>query len=139
MTVGVAIGTGVLVDADHSLDYFNWYARRDFRFLFLPLHGWELSLVLVAVTVVWYHPLLVAAAFGHVAHLVADQLANRFHPMGYSITYRAIRRFDRDHLTGDPPPGEFSEVLEGNVPLWGHFTDVLMKSASLLDWASRKR
>ena len=137
MALGVAIGTGVLVDADHSLDYFNWYARKDIRFLFLPFHAWELSLALVALFVVWYHPLLLAAALGHVAHLVADQLANRLHPMAYLMTYRAIHRFDRDHLIGDSSPAAFSEVLEGNIPLWGHFRDGLRKSASLLERAIR--
>ena len=54
---------------------------------------------------------MLAEALGHVGHLVAGQLGNRLYPLAYSIGYRAIRRFDRDHLTGDPPPTTFSELL----------------------------
>ena len=120
----------MLIDADHALDYYNWYVRRDARFLFLPLHAWELSIVLLGLLAVWYHPLLLAVALGHLGHLVADQLGNRLYPLAYSIGYRALRRFDRDHLTGDPPPTTFSEVLEVHVPLWVRVRPGLVWAAS---------
>ena len=125
-----AVGAGVLIDADHVLDYYNWYVRRDERFLFVPLHAWELSVVLLALLAAWYHPLLLAAALGHVGHLVADQVGNRLYPLAYSIGYRALRRFDRNHLGGEPPPTTFSEVLEANVPLWVRFGPGFVRAAS---------
>ena len=125
-----AVGAGVLIDADHVLDYYNWYVRKDVRFLFLPLHAWELSVVLLALLAVWYHPLLLAAALGHVGHLVADQVGNRLYPLAYSIGYRALRRFDRDHLMGRSSPPTFSVVLEVHVPLWVRFRPGLVRAAS---------
>ena len=137
-----AVGAGVLIDADHALDYYNWYVRRDVRFWFVPLHAWELSVVLLALLAVWYHslllallavwyhPLLLAAALGHVGHLVADQVGNRLYPLAYSIGYRALRRFDRDHLMGRSSPPTFSVVLEVHVPLWVRFRPGLVRAAS---------
>ena len=53
LALPAAVGAGVLIDADHALDYYNWYVRRDTRFLFLPLHALELSVVLLALLAVW--------------------------------------------------------------------------------------
>ena len=119
MAVPVAIGTGVLNDSDHLIDYYLWFKRRDVRRLYLVLHTWELSAVGAIVALAfWSHPLLLAAILGHLAHLVADYVANRPKSiLTYSLVYRAAVRFDRDRLI-EPPPDNLSDALDHNIPLW---------------------
>ena len=63
------------------------------------LHGWEYSLAgLVVLAGVFYHPLLLAAVLAHLAHVIADQLHNGVSPPGYSIIYRAVKRFNASEI-----------------------------------------
>ena len=65
MAVPAAAAAGVLVDADHILDYFNWYWRRDLRRVFLLLHGWEMGIVgLLVVLAGAYHPVFSCGRLG---------------------------------------------------------------------------
>ena len=119
IAVPAAAATGVLIDADHVLDYFNYFARKDRRHVYLLFHGWEFSLIgLIAVTTIWYHPVLLAAVLGHLGHLVGDQLYNKpIHRMAYSIIYRAYVGFSRKRLFGDSPT-TFSKTMHESIPLW---------------------
>jgi hypothetical protein len=91
----ITVGVGVLMDVDHVYDYYEWYIRRRQDKLYVLLHGWEYSLVgLAALAGVFYHPLLLAAVLAHLAHVITDQLHNGLSPLGYSIIYRAIKRFN---------------------------------------------
>lgn len=100
------------------MDYYNWYVRRDPRYLLILFHAWEFSLAGLALLLGWWHhPIFLAAILGYLGHLTADQLANGLHPMTYSITYRWFRRFDRRRLTrGSLWP--LSDVMAANIPFW---------------------
>ena len=118
LAVPVAVASGVLVDVDHLYDYYRWFAKGDRRHLVLPFHAWEYSAAgLVLAFALWYHPLAVAAVLGHLAHLVADHLANPTHRFAYFLAYRVSCRFSREQLMFGPPPA-FAEVLRANVPFW---------------------
>jgi hypothetical protein len=115
----VAAVTGVLIDVDHVVDYFNLFVRRDDRHVFVLFHAWEYSLIsIVFVLGVWYHPVLLAAALGHLNHVTGDHLANRpAHPLTYSIVFRTAVGFDRRRLFGEPE-ASFSETMDRSIPFW---------------------
>ena len=118
LAVPTAIAAGVLIDADHLIDFYLWFKKRDARRLYLILHTWELSAVGGLVWLAfWSHPLLLAAILAHVGHLVGDFVANRPKSiLTYSLLFRAVLRFDRDRLI-EPPP-TLSGMLDHNLPLW---------------------
>ena len=130
LAVPAATVTGVLVDADHALDYYYLYVKKDNRRLFVLLHGWEYTLVAMALVVaVWYHPILLALALGHLGHLVGDQLGNHpGHPLAYSIAYRVRLGFRRNGMFREPP-ATLSEALANSIPLWRHVEPALIKVA----------
>ncbi len=133
LAIPAAYTTGVLIDVDHAIDYFNWYVLKNDRRALIIFHAWEFSLIgLVALFAFWQHPIFIAAVLGHVAHITADQIANKLHPMAYLITYRISHKFDRRHLIGDRPIWSFSQVLHANIPLWGTFEPFVLKVLSRL-------
>lgn len=94
------LATGVLVDADHLVDYllFRQAGRR--RWLVLPLHGWEYgaALLLSSCAIRW-RGLVRAAALGLLLHLLLDQATNQpGHPAIYSLLFRLHHRFAADRL-----------------------------------------
>ena len=113
-----AIGAGVLVDADHAVDYYYWFVRNRRDRVFYLLHGWEyLALLFFAAHVLTWNPLVLGAAVGYSTHLLGDQFANRAYPLTYSLVYRVSRGFLIDQVSRwviDSPP-ELSDF----VPL-GH-------------------
>ena len=119
MAVPAAAVTGVLLDVDHTLDFYYWYVKKDTRRLFLLFHGWEYAVVGIALIIgVWDHPVLVAGVLGLLGHLLGDQIANRpAHPLAYSIIYRARTHFGRQH-TFRETPSTLSEALHKSIPLW---------------------
>ena len=133
LAVPAATVTGVLVDADHALDYYYLYVKKDNRRLFVLLHGWEYTLVAMALVVaVWYHPILLALALGHLGHLVGDQLGNHpGHPLAYSIAYRGRLGFRRTGMFREPP-ATLSEALSSSIPLWRQIEPSVVKAASRL-------
>lgn len=89
-----ALAVGVLMDADHVLDYlWMWRGRTDR--LWVPLHSYELAApMLIATWLSNWSPLLLAATVAHLGHLVTDQLSNRLsNPFVYFLMYRASRKF----------------------------------------------
>ena len=95
-----AFGVGVLNDVDHLFDYFQWYVRRKKGKVYLLFHAWEYSIIgLLLLGLVYYHPVLLAAALAHLGHITADHVHNRLSPWGYFITYRIWVRFDTDRVT----------------------------------------
>lgn len=133
MAVPAAAAAGVLVDADHILDYFNWYWRRDLRRVFLLLHGWEMGVVgLLVVLAGAYHPVFLAAVLGYLGHLVGDHLANKpLHPLSYSIVFRAFHGFDHTRLFA-PSEGTFYESMAKTIPLWRFIQPVFAKAEARL-------
>ena len=120
LALPAAFVAGALNDADHLLDYYLWYVRRDRRHLFLFFHGWEYAIFgLVLSLTIWRDPILLAAALGHLGHITGDQLFNRLkNKMAYSIVYRMRTGFDRERLIGEMP-STMSQALDHNIPLWG--------------------
>ena len=96
---GAAFGVGVLTDIDHLFDFFRWYVRRKKGKIYLFFHAWEYSIAgLVIVGLVYYHPVLLAAVLAHLGHVSTDHFHNRLAPWGYSITYRAMVKFDANRV-----------------------------------------
>jgi membrane-bound metal-dependent hydrolase YbcI (DUF457 family) len=102
-----SFAAGVLIDADHALDYLREYGfRLDRRFFFrtfhetiyrrivLVLHAWEWLLPLAAVAVLSRgNSIAVGVFIGLGQHLLADQVTNPVHRWGYFIIYRIRKRF----------------------------------------------
>ena len=91
----LALGVGVLMDADHLFDFYQWYIRGRPNRLYIFLHGWEYSAAgIIALAAVFFHPLFLAAVLGHLVHVATDGLHNRLSPYAYFVTYRIAKRFD---------------------------------------------
>ena len=114
--VVTAAAAGVLVDADHALDYYLWFVRGSRGRVIYALHGWEYLLPIGALAAAsGWHPLIVAAWLGYASHLVGDQLSNHAQPLSYSLAYRALHRFRMaDVAEGWRPPARGS--LERALP-----------------------
>lgn len=96
---GAALAVGVLVDVDHLYDFYNWYIRRRGNKLHVLFHGWEYSIAAMMVLgLLYYHPVLLAAAVAHLVHVTTDHFHNGLSPFGYSILYRIWVRFDAAKL-----------------------------------------
>lgn len=96
-----ALVTGVLPDLDHGVDYLYYYLRRQHK-LFLPLHGYEYALVGAGVATAYGSALLWIAVISYFIHLLADQLENRTHWLGYSLLFRAWHGFRLDQISTMP-------------------------------------
>ena len=97
---GVALGVGVLTDVDHLFDYYLWYVRRKKSKTYLMFHAWEYSIAgILVMGLVYYHPVLLAAVLAHLGHVTTDHFHNQLALRGYSITYRALVRFDSTRIT----------------------------------------
>lgn len=89
----------MLPDADHLLDYFNWYVRRDFKRVLLLLHAWEwFAVVLLLYLLVWTEPWMLAIVAGYATQIGADQAVNGVHWHSYSLVARAINGFDASRV-----------------------------------------
>lgn len=95
VAVPVAIAAGVLPDIDHLLDYYVKYVRRDGRFQFLLLHGWEYLVAGLAVYLFWLQePWLLAAVAGYATQIAGDQVSHDTARWDtYLVTSRATKGF----------------------------------------------
>lgn len=91
----LTLAVGVLMDADHFYDFYQMYIQKRHDKFYVLLHAWEYSIVGIALLAsVFYHPLFLATLAAHLSHVISDQLHNHVSPLGYSIIYRIIKRFD---------------------------------------------
>ncbi len=127
--VAASVATGVLVDADHVIDFYNFYVRKDRSRLLLLGHGWEYTaLGFAAYLSIWGHPWMLAAVLGHLGHLIADHLWNRpAHLLGYSIVYRASIGFRRQRVFTEIEP-TLSAALGASIPFWDRFESVMPRA-----------
>ena len=95
---GVALGVGVLMDVDHLYDYYQRYVKGKKDRVYVLFHAWEYPMIMSFISLVFYHPFLLAVILGHLAHVATDHVWNRLTPFAYSITYRAIKGFDSQHI-----------------------------------------
>jgi len=113
LCVPFALAVGWCIDADHLYDFgYYWLRHRknpDWSLIlsggyfsinakiFVPLHSWELSLILVIVfgffTQNWI--LAVTTGVAHMAHLIQDMRAYHVRILGYSFISRAFHTFEQ--------------------------------------------
>ena len=108
-----ALAAGCCINADH-LYYFSYYwlgnrkntdlsmirsgeyFRKNSK-IFVPLHSWELTLIMVIVlgflTQNWI--LSVTTVIAHMAHLIQDMRAYHVRILGYSFISRAFNSFEQ--------------------------------------------
>jgi hypothetical protein len=116
ITVPVAIAAGVLPDIDHLLDYYNRYIRRDWRRIFLLLHGWEyLALALGLYFFVFREPWMLAVALGYMTQIGGDQLFNGGRWFSYLLFGRALNGFRASRVLPDEHPDSY-EAFVRSVP-----------------------
>ena len=96
---GVALGVGVLMDLDHLYDYYQRYVKGKKDRVYVLLHAWEYPLIMAFISLAFYHPFLLAAILGHLAHVTTDHAWNRLSPLAYWITYRVIKGFDSRYIS----------------------------------------
>ena len=95
IAIPVAIAAGVLPDVDHLFDYYVKYGRRDGRFQFLLLHGWEyLFIGFAAYVFLLPETWLLAALAGYTTQVAGDQISHENARWNtYLLTSRALKRF----------------------------------------------
>ena len=95
-----ALGVGVLMDVDHLFDFYQWYVRGNGKRIYLLFHAWEYSAAgVIALAVLFFHPLFLALVLAHLAHVATDHFHNRLAPMAYFISYRIAKGFDTAYIT----------------------------------------
>ena len=64
----LTLGVGVLMDADHLFDYYQWYVKKRQDRIYVFLHAWEYSLIgLTLLVSLFYHPLFLATVAAHLS------------------------------------------------------------------------
>ena len=121
LCVPLALAVGWCIDADHLIDFaYYWMRLRknpQWSFIrsggyfdingkiFVPLHSWELTLILVAgigyFTQNWILALTTGAA--HTSHLLQDMRAYQVRILGYSLISRYLRAFEQLDFCGSKP------------------------------------
>jgi hypothetical protein len=115
--VPVAMAAGVLPDLDHLFDYYLWWVRRERRFLFLLLHGWEyLALLIVLYLFVINEPWLLAATLGYTTQIASDQFMNKPSWRTYLITVRALHGFKNVPILGKEPQFSANNSVVTSLP-----------------------
>ncbi|MDA0735326.1 MAG: hypothetical protein O2860_12225, partial [Chloroflexi bacterium] len=123
----VALAAGVLPDLDHVIDYLDSRDDGWKRHMFRPFHAWEYLLLASIVALAFYsNQLFLVAIFGYLSHIAIDQLANRAHPLAYTLTYRIMKGFRRRELT----PHLFEpryRMARQPMPFWARLEPTLWK------------
>ena len=116
------MGVGVFVDIDHLVDLYQSWIRQRPNQVIVPFHGWEYSIAgLLALGLVFYHPIFLAVVLGHLSHVATDHFHNRLTPLGYFILYRAWVRFDARKIAPNRNSAYFHHSLPSFFPfarLW---------------------
>ncbi len=109
--------TGVFVDLDHLIDYYNHFGielnlkkfyrncygpRQKLDKIYLVLHGYEYLIPLtLLIFLVDSKKIVIGAAVGFLQHMVLDQFGNKVKPFAYFITYRWAKGFSKSSLFRD--------------------------------------
>ncbi len=118
MAVPAAVATGVLIDSDHVTEVFDSTFMGPRRHMVRFFHAWEYTAAGFIALGFWYHPILLAAALGHLSHMAIDQVTNEVRPLAYSLLYRIRHRFARTELS-PKRSGDSSLPRRSATPLWG--------------------
>ena len=118
--VPFALAAGWCIDADHLYDFgYYWFRHKknpDWSMIrsgeyfsinakiFVPLHSWELSLILLTCLVFFTQNWLLAitTTVAHIAHLIQDMRAYNVRLFGYSFISRAIHEFEKRGFCSSP-------------------------------------
>ncbi len=109
--------SGIFIDLDHILDflisrpdrYFNLkdffltenYMRRKNHKAYVPLHSYELLLLLWLLTYYKeWNPILIGLSSGLTLHLILDDIGNHLKTLSYFLIFRAYKKFDVFRDTG---------------------------------------
>lgn len=113
LSVPFALAAGWCIDADHLFDFgYYWLRHRndpDWSLIrsggyfdingkiFVPLHSWELTLVLVVGLGIFTQNWILAFTTGaaHMAHLIQDMRTYHVRILGYSLISRAFHAFEQ--------------------------------------------
>lgn len=102
---------GVLIDADHLIDYFieqkptlklrkilRHFYNKKFKRAYVFLHSLEMLFLLwIYALISGSQELLVGLAIGISQHMLFDQLANKMrHPFAYSFIYRTLNDYRKE-------------------------------------------
>lgn len=96
-----ALAAGTLPDVDHIVDYAYYHQTGEHR-LILPLHGYEYAVLGGGVALASGNPIAIVATLSYLIHLLADQMENRTHKLGYSLLFRARHRFRIETISTMP-------------------------------------
>ena len=108
-----ALAGGVLPDGDHLFDYYLKWVRRERRFLFLLLHGWEyLAAGIALYTLGFRDPWFLALVIGYATQIGADQAFNSVRWHTYLLTARAFHGFRVQSVLGRDDSGGFAAVVD---------------------------
>jgi hypothetical protein len=119
MLIGVTIAAGVLPDADHLIDYYNWYVRRAPDRLLLLLHGWEyLAAAIVIYIFIVTEPWMLAILLGYATQIAGDQLFNRPKWFTYFLIARAVNGFRWEGIIERRAADHAYESLLASVPIF---------------------
>ena len=124
----IALGAGVLPDADHLVDYYFWYVRRNRSRAFFIFHAWEYLLALVAAYVLSESPLALAGLAAYTTHLGSDQIFNPTFSWTYSVIARLHLKFDAARVAPWDPNTAY-EALIASAPFGRRI---------LRDWFARR-
>ena len=121
------VTAGVLVDADHVVDYANWALRQHPERVLYVFHGWEYLAPGVALgALLSWPPALVGALLGYALHLIGDQFANRAYPLSYSIVYRARHHFRMLEVSPWTPDASLHD-LRSSLPFAHRWVPALLR------------
>lgn len=101
LTAAAALVAGTLPDVDHVADYAFYHQTGEHR-LILPLHGYEYAILGGSVALFSGNSVAIVAALSYLIHLLADQMENRTHKLGYSLLFRASHRFRIEAISTMP-------------------------------------
>jgi len=108
-TCAVALATGILPDVDHIADYL-YYRWRGTHRLILPLHGYEYAFLGAGLALLTSNQGLGIASLSYIIHLLADQMVNHTHKLGYSLLFRAWYRFRIEDISTIPEAAKQGRV-----------------------------
>ena len=99
---------GFLIDIDHLFDFWILTGKgtrskselietlNSSEFVFIPLHSWELLIVLMVFSP--HHPAILGAAVGYFSHMITDLVYNRSTIEGFSVIYRMNHKWRKEIL-----------------------------------------
>ena len=108
-TCAVALTAGIVPDVDHVADYM-YYHRCGTHRLILPLHGYEYAFLGVGIALLASNQVLGIATLSYFIHLLADQMVNHTHKLGYSLLFRAWYRFRIEDISTIPEAAKRGRV-----------------------------